>query len=272
MVTADEARRELARRELERAQQSGHPAPADDYADSWFAQLTSGLNKGVAKSLGGPIDVVNDVIVTPAIHGINAIAGTNIQPSQEPLGGSVGLARSLQDFGSIKPPSDDPAKQFGRGIMEEIGGTAITSSGALAKAPAILSEIGKIALSGIGSGVGGAIANRFAPDNPYAELFAKSLGGRIASGPLEMGRRAANQLNGAVPELERRQALLEAMYEKAGDLASLSAPAAVEYARRAFKGRPVMEGPPTKARAKRGGSGNRIWDALTAGWPATTGD
>lgn len=271
MVTAEEARRELARRELERVQQGSQPAPADDYDDSWFAQLTSGANEGVARTLGAPVDLTNNYIVTPAIHGINAIAGTNFQPSQEPLGGSAGLLRNLQDMGSIKPPTDDPYKQFGRQTTAEVSSAALTGAGALAKAAIPTLELAKIGLAGIGSSIGGAVANHLAPNNPYAELLAKSLGGRVASGPLEMGRRAPRQVYEAVPELERRRALMEAFYEDAGDLGSLSAPAAMDYVRRAIKGPPVRDRPLTKAGATKSRI-NRIWEALTAGQPAATAD
>ncbi|WP_054312285.1 hypothetical protein [Mesorhizobium sp. 1M-11] len=271
MVTADEARRELARRELERAQQGSRPAPADDYASSWFAQLTSGANEGIAKTLGAPVDLTNNYIVGPAMHGINAIAGTNFQPSEEPLGGSAGLLRSLQDIGSIKPPTDDPDKQLGRRLSEGVASTLLTSMGGIAKAEAPIRETLKAIYSGLGSGAGGTLANYIAPDNPYAELLGQLVGGRVASGPFEMGRRAPRQVYEAVPELSRRQALLEAYYEKAGDLAPLSAPAAVGYTRRAVMGRPVMEGPPTKARP-RNASGNRILDALRVGRPTAIAD
>ncbi|WP_144224152.1 hypothetical protein [Mesorhizobium amorphae] len=270
MVTADEARRELARRELEsrRAQQ---PAPADDYDNSWFAQLASGANEGVARALGAPIDLMNDIVVTPAIHGVNAIAGTNFQPAQEPLGGSGGLVRSLQDLGSIKPPTDDPYKQFGRNTTAEVSGAALTGVGALARAAIPALELGKIGLAGIGSSVGGAVANHLAPDNPYADFLAKSLGGRIASGPLEMGRHAARQINEAIPTIERRRALMEALYEAAGDIGTLSTPAAVDYMSRAIKSPTVKQAPLAKAPAKRSRL-NRIWEALTAGQPAAIAD
>lgn len=273
MVTADEARRELARRELasRRPQQGSQPAPADDYDNSWFAQLTSGANEGIAKTLGAPVDLTNNYVIAPAMHGINAIAGTNFQPSEEPLGGSAGLLRSLQDFGSIKPPTDDPDKQLGRQLSEGVVSTLLTSMGGIAKAEAPIRETLKAIYSGLGSGAGGALANYIAPDNPYAAFLGQLVGGRVASGPFEMGRRAPRQVYEAVPELARRQALLEAYYEKAGDLAPLSAPAAVGYARRAVMGRPVMEGSPTKARPSQG-SGNRLLDALMPGWRSATAD
>lgn len=273
MVTADEARRELARRELQsrRAQQESRPAPDDDYANSWFAQLASGVNDGIATTLGGPVDLVNDIIVTPAIHGVNAIAGTNLQPSQEPLGGRKGLVRSLQDFGSIKPPTSDPYKQFGRSMAEEVGSSALMGVGALARTAAPALELGKIGLAGIGSSVGGALANHLAPDNPYAEFLAKSLGGQIASRPLEMGRNAAKQINGAVPSIERRRALMEALYEAAGDVGTLSTPAAVDFMSRAIKSPALKPPPQTKAPAMNSRM-NRIWEALTGGRPTATAD
>lgn len=273
MVTADEARRELARRELDsrRVQQGSQPAPAGDYANSWFAQLASGANEGIAKTLGAPVDLTNNYIVGPAMHGINAIAGTDFQPSQEPLGGSTGLLRSLREIGSIKPPTEDPDKQLGRRLSEEAVSALLTNMGGIAKAEAPIHETLKALYSGLGSGAGAALADYVAPDNAYAELLGKLLGGRVGNIPFEMGGRALRPGYEAVPKLERRQALLEAMYEKAGDFASLSAPAAVDYVKRAIKGPPVMEGPLTKARTNKG-SGNRILDALKAGRPAATAD
>lgn len=271
MATADEARRELARRELEHAHQGGRPASADDYANSWFAQLTSGGNEGIATALGAPVDLANNLLVAPALYGINAVAGTNLQPSKEPLGGRAGLLRSLQGIGAIKPPTDDPYKQFGRLAAGEVSSTALTSVGALAKAARPVLELAKIGLAGIGSSIGGTVANQLAPDNPYAELLAKSLVGRIASGPLEMGRSAAKQINEAIPSIERRRALMEALYETAGDIGALSAPAAIDYVRQAFRGPAVKQVPLAKTPATKSRI-NRIWEALTAGKPAATVD
>ncbi|WP_379063922.1 hypothetical protein ACHMW4_19100 [Mesorhizobium sp. UC22_110] len=273
MVTADEARRELARRELQsrRAQQGSRPAPADDYGNSWFAQLTSGANEGIAKTLGAPVDLTNNYIVGPAMHGINAIAGTDFQPSPEPFGGSAGLLRSLEEIGSIKPPTDDPDKQLGRRLSEEAISALLTSMGGIAKAEAPIRETLKALYSGLGSGAGAAFADYVAPDNAYAELLGKFIGGRIGNVPFEMGGRAARPVYEAVPELEKRQALLEAMYEKAGDLASLSAPAAVDYVRRAFKGPSVMKRP-RPMEPFRKATGNPVYDALTVGRPTATAD
>jgi hypothetical protein len=266
MVTADEARRELARRELE-SRRTQQPAAANDYDNSWFAQLASGANEGMAKTLGAPVDLTNNYIVGPAMHGINAIAGTNFQPSQEPLGGSAGLLRSLQGIGSIKPPTDDPDKQLGRRLSEEATSALLTNMGGIAKAEAPIRETLKALYSGLGSGAGAAFANYIAPDNAYAEFLGKLVGGRVGNIPFEMGGRAPRPVYEAVPDLERRQALLEAMYEKAGDFASLSAPAAVDYARRAIKSAPVKQVPLAKAPATRNRM-NRIWEALTVGQAA----
>nr|WP_145994378.1 hypothetical protein [Mesorhizobium loti] len=225
----------------------------------------------MAKTLGAPVDLTNNYIVGPAMHGINAVAGTNFQPSQEPLGGSAGLLRSLRDIESIKPPTDDPDKQLGRWLSEEAVSALLTNISGIAKAEAPIRETLKTLYSGLGSGAGGALANYIAPDNPYVEYAGKLFGGRVGNVPFEMGGRAPRPVYEAVPKLERQQALLEAMYEKAGDLASLSAPAAVDYVRRAIKGPPVTDGPVTKARLRKG-SGNRLLDALTVGRSAATAD
>ncbi|WP_395449953.1 hypothetical protein ACHMW7_09150 [Aminobacter sp. UC22_36] len=160
----------------------------------------SGLNEGIATTLGLPIDMAN-VVVGLGMKGINAVAGTNLQPSAEPLGGSAGLKRSLVDIGSIRPETHDPGQRFLRRASQEVGSVVVPGLNAVSKAQAPVREGAKILMTSLGSGGGAAAANQIAPDNPWAELAGQVLGGLSVGAPMVAAGRYADKraIQAAIP-------------------------------------------------------------------------
>lgn len=142
----------------------------EDYSKTNFAQGTSGLNEGLANILGAPIDLSNAAIGL-GMKGINKVFGTDFKPSEEPLGGSAGLKRSLRDIGSIREETDDPTQQFIRRTSQTVGSAvpAAIATGGVGPALQVLAP----ALLG---GTAAATAKQVAPNYPSLEMAADLLG------------------------------------------------------------------------------------------------
>lgn len=188
----------------------------DRYADTYTAQGTSGMNEGLANLLGAPIDIANAGIGL-GMKGINAIAGTNLQPSPEPLGGSSGLKKSMADIGAIKPPTDEAGKQFVRRTGQSVGASVVPALGATATAAKPLQVAGSVMGSGLAGGAAAATSQQLLPDNPTAEMVAElvaSLGTAGATAALK--KQASNRAAKAgVPTVERLKEQAGALYDEA---------------------------------------------------------
>lgn len=188
----------------------------DRFADTYSAQGTSGLNEGLANILGAPIDIANAGIGL-GMKGINALFGTDLQPSPEPLGGSAGLRRSMTDIGSIKPPTDDPGKQFVRRTMESTGASALPALGAAAKAAKPLQVLGGVMGSGTAGGAAAATSQQLLPDNPTAEMVAELVGSLGTAGATAVLKKQASSraAKAGVPTVERLKEQAGALYDEA---------------------------------------------------------
>lgn len=167
-------------------------------------QIFSGILEGATGALGAPIDIANAGIGL-GMQGINALFGTDFQPSQEPLGGSAGLRRGL----AIDPVSDQMGHQMARRVSQSVGASAIPVLGAGGTVGQMAAGLGTAA----GGGFGAAIANQIAPDNVGAEILGEVLGAA--------GTGAAIQ--GIANSLTRRGAekaipTIEALKDEASDL------------------------------------------------------
>ncbi len=146
----------------------------ETYDESSFAQNTSGLNAGIANALGAPVELAN-MAVNAGMQGVNALAGTDFQPSQNPIGGQQ-FFQGLMG-GAIKPPTADPGKQFSRRVFEEVGAMTIPMGATVGKAVKPLKMAAAEIGSAVASGTGAALAQQVAPGNALAEF-----GGQLAGG------------------------------------------------------------------------------------------
>lgn len=197
---ATEIRKELIRRELARRAQQANPqtmaGPAlqesaqppaqqgfwDAISDKMqvgnethTAQGLSGINSGMARFAGTPVDAAN-WLVNKGKEGINAVAGTNMQPTERPYLGSEHISDMMGD-GAIRPESQDPNLRMTRRIGEEIGASIIPAGGVAAKSITPLKTLAQMGLSALSSGTAAASANRVAPDSPNLEMVAQIVGG-----------------------------------------------------------------------------------------------
>src|SRR5690606_9268091 len=92
----------------------------EDSPDSggYLKQIGSGLLEGVTGALGAPVDLSNAAIGL-GLKGVNAVFGTDLQPSQEPWGGSAWWRKGVP----IAPPSDQTGPQMARRTAQSVGGS-----------------------------------------------------------------------------------------------------------------------------------------------------
>lgn len=195
------------------------------------------LNKGIANSLGTPVDLVT--------AGLNKV-GMNIQ---NPVGGSKSLSNLFEMLGAEVANPEEEAKGATQQIAEGVGGAAgaLLPFGAAAKIASgvggVVGNVGRSAMntlatkpiastgielaSGAGSGVGGYTAEQIYPNNPMAKTVGQLVGGvgtapalALSSLPTKVATNAAlktfapftkkggmiraeDRIKGLVPEAER---------------------------------------------------------------------
>lgn len=188
--------------------QAASIAPQGGYSDSLLAQGMSGVNQGIANTLGAPVDLANLAFKAGA-SGINALTNSNIQTSDRPFLGSGMIGDWMRQAGSINAPSKDPTNRFVRRVGESVGG-AVVPVGATAGSA---SAIARALIPSLTGGIGAAAAQQLAPNNPYAEVAAELLGGGVGSfGVAKQAQRAAQRgIESAIPDTQQ-------LRQQAGDL------------------------------------------------------
>lgn len=183
-------------------------SPSQQPESGYGSQIFSGLLEGATGALGAPVDLVNNLLVAPAAAGINYAFGTDIQPSQTPLGGSAGLRQGL----AISPESDSGGEKFARRVAQSVGGAAPFAAGANSAG-----QVASILATGLGGGVGGATAQQIAPDNIGAEIAGELIGG-LGTGAAISGlanRSARQAAEKAVPSIDDLKAQASDLYAQA---------------------------------------------------------
>lgn len=187
---------------LARAQDANANRP-ETYGESYLAQGMSGVNGGIGKLLGGPVDLgaglINlgigglNLMLTPEQTLADQIAGIRreppLKPIVDPVGGSQMFNRFMADVGAITPETDDPSKQFVRRAGEEIGASIVPTMATMSRAARPLAAAAKELTLAAGAGIGAATADQLAPNNPWAELVGQILGTVSAAGATRLGKR-----------------------------------------------------------------------------------
>lgn len=148
-------------------------------------QSMSGVNEGIAAMAGMPVDLVTGALNLGS-KGINAVAGTDIPPIEDPVGGSGSFRDMLAPTISDTPPQTT-AQRYGRRIGQDVGAMAIPGGAMLRGAKAPMQLAGMEAASAVGSGVAGQTAREVAPDSDLADFVASALGG---GSPMALSRAA----------------------------------------------------------------------------------
>lgn len=190
-----------------------------------LSQGLSGMNEGIGNMLGLPVDLANTAIGL-GMSGVNAVAGTDFKPAQDPVGGSAFMKRMMAP--TIAAESQDPLQQGVRRVGQEVGAMLIPGMGAVAKAaqPAKLA-LGELA-SAVGSGTGAAIAQQVAPGNPLAE-FAGQVAGGLTPGGISRAVKGSAAAKTA-PSVDELQAMKSAAYKAADNAGVAYTPQAYDKA------------------------------------------
>lgn len=196
----------------------GAPEP-NPFDQTYTAQGFSGINEGLANTLGAPVDIAN-MGYGLALKGINAVAGTDFQPSQEPLGGSAMFKRGMQNLptgSAIREETDDPAKQFVRRTGQSVGASMVPALTAARTAAAPLQVAGGILGSGLTGGASAATAEQIFPDNPTAEMVAEVVGslGPVAATAALKKHYATKAARASVPTTEKLEEQAVRLYKQA---------------------------------------------------------
>jgi hypothetical protein len=192
---------------------------AVDYA----SQGISGVNEGMYNLAGFPVDALNDFVIGPAMAGINAVAGTDMKPSDKPFLGSKMIKETLAP--TIAPPSDDMGKQIVRRVGEEVGAAFIPGVGLASKSAKAGAVIGNTLKGAVGSGTGAAVAEQVFPGNPLAEFAGQVIGGGVTGALGGMKRARA----GVAPTAEDLKLMKEVAYKQSDALG-------VKYTPKSYQG------------------------------------
>lgn len=176
------------------------------FQDSLVGQGMSGVNEGIANTLGLPVDLTT-MAMNLVPQGINAVANTNIPTIQKPVLGSDWL-KGAMDKWAIYKPTQDASATFARRVGQSVG-SAVVPLGATGS----LASVGKGMLGAVGGGVGAATANQMFPNNPVADFAGDLLGGGLASGGVALAGR-----NAAQRAIESRIPTVDQLKERAGEL------------------------------------------------------
>lgn len=155
---------------------ASQPAPETNMVE----QGMSGVNEGIAGMLGFPVDAVTGGI-NAGIQGVNKVAGTDIQPIENPIGGSESLRGLMAPTISDTAPQTT-AQRFGRRIGQELGASVVPGGAALRGAQAPARVAGGVAASAVGAGLGGQASREIAPESDLLDFGASILGGGVAAG------------------------------------------------------------------------------------------
>lgn len=182
------------------------------YEDSLLSQGLSGVNEGIASTLGAPVDLINGALGLGA-KGINAIANTNLSVSDNPFLGGEWWKQQLDGIGSIAPENEAGAAPFVRRVGRSVGAAAIPV-GATA---GTLRQVGSGVAAALGGGIGGATAEAVAPGNQIASLLGEVAGGGLTAGGFALGaRRSAQRVaEAAVPSVDDLKAEAGGLYQQA---------------------------------------------------------
>lgn len=184
---------------------------AASYQDSYLGQGLSGINEGIANTLGAPVDLMTAGLnLIP--QGINAIANTNIPTIQNPVLGSQQIKDWMGQGNMVFDQSQDLSKQFVRRVGQSVGGAAVPiGTGASA------ARLGQQMLIGGGGGVGAATAQQVFPNNKLAEFAGELVGSGASAGALlgTMKRNATREIEAAVPTVPQLKEQASELYRQA---------------------------------------------------------
>lgn len=181
--------------------------PATRPETNMVEQSMSGFNEGVAGILGAPVDLATAAI-NAGTAGINRIAGTDMQPITDPVGGS-GTFRNMMAPTISNTPPQTRGQRYGRRIGQEAGATAIPGGVALRGAQAPVRAAGGMTASAVGSGLAGQTSREIAPNSDVLDMAASLAGGSVVPAAMY-----ARQPRPKAPTMSELQAARDAGYDQ----------------------------------------------------------
>lgn len=170
------------------------------YQNSYVGQGMSGINQGIASTLGAPVDLMA-LGMNGAVSGINALTNSSIPRIDKPFLGSEQIGDTMKGWG-VYGESQDPSKQFVRRMGQSVGAAFVPMAGtmgAYAQAPKLLG----MAAAG---GAGAAGAQQLFPNNPTAEFAGEVLGSGLGAGAIATGARRS-AIKNAIKQVPSRDQL-----------------------------------------------------------------
>lgn len=166
--------------------QTPAPQPQADPNSGIVPQGLSGVNEGIAGTLGFPVDATNGILRAGAA-GLKALGGPDIELPENAFGGSQTFKDLMGQ--AITPTTDQGPGQFARRVGQDVGGALVPGLGAATAADRPLATAAmNLGTSLIGGG-GAATANQIAPNNKYADLAGELLGDVAGGGAAKLGSR-----------------------------------------------------------------------------------
>ncbi len=192
-----------------RVERHGQRLPIDE---TTVSQSLSGVNEGIASTLGLPVDLANSVIGLGA-KGINAITGSNLQAPDKPFLGSDSIKGMMRWTGSVRPESKSAGNQFARRVGQSVGASAIPIAGTAGS----LAGAARMAIPAVTGGIGAATAQQVAPGNPLAEFAAEVVGSGLGGiGVYRSAKKAATRnMQAAVPTIPELKQQASDLYRSA---------------------------------------------------------
>ena len=206
-AAAPKSPRDMSDAELMAALQQG----ATPAKGGILGNVGAGADQALYSTLGAPVDAAA-WLLNKGVEGVNAVAGTNIPESRNPLGGSQSIADAFGAVGVPDPSSitaTTPGEQIARGVGSGIGfavapeaaaaglmrtgamapGIAEAAGNAVGRADSLGSVAGN-AVAGGAAGAGATIGEQAAPDNlkPIAGLAGGLIGGLVGAGATAIPR------------------------------------------------------------------------------------
>lgn len=185
-----------------------------------LSQGASGINEGLAGTLGFPVEMVNDAMRAGAA-GVHALGGPNVQIPTNPVGGQQFFQNLMSP--TIAAPTGDMAGQIARRIGNDVGAAALPGMGAAAVASRPLASMLVNTASSLGSGIGAAGADQaaqaLAPNNPAAARLADLAGEAVGSfGPAAVSKAITPFAVGQDALAQSRMASVQALQRQGVDL------------------------------------------------------
>ena len=184
----------LKRRDAAPAQPAAAPPETN-----MVEQSMSGVNEGIANMAGLPVDAVTGAI-NMGMQGINKVAGTDLQPIENPIGGSESLRGLLSPTISDTAPQT-AAQRYGRRIGQEVGASVVPGGVAMRSAQAPAKVAAGTGASAVGAGTAGQTSREIAPENDTMDMIASLIGGAAIPGGMY-----ASQSKPQAPSMDDLQA------------------------------------------------------------------